>query len=219
MEANNMDLEACAEIRRATQRSRRGPREPVQVIATFGGEGGLGNDVPMGPVELTIEATNTKLEIAPWLADEWWTEVIQRWADCPVTVHIAPTPGALLLPVVLHQLQMLRRVTPSWWLVGHAYLDDLPTEDAVAELVKSPYHEVRFIDQPRWGAPERDRFSWAPPLEELFARIRREQTRLGTTAPVLVRLPSTNAKVPSVSTSTAEPAAEASTSPEPIETT
>lgn len=214
-----MELEERAEIRHATQRTRRGPRKMVHVLAAFEGNGSLGDDVAPAPLDLTIEATNTKLEIAPWLEDEWWTEVIQRWVECPVTVHISPTPGALLHPLVLHQLQMLRRVTPSWRLVGQAYMDDLPTEDAVAELVKSPYHEVRFIDQPRWGAPERDRFSWAPPLEELFARIRREQTRLGTTAPVLVRLPSTNAKPPSVLTSTAEPPVEASASPEPIETT
>lgn len=214
-----MDLEERAEIRHATQRTRRGPRKTVHVLAAFESDGSLGDNVAPAPLELTIEATNTKLEIAPWLVDEWWTEVIRRWADCPVTLHISPTPGALLHPVVLHQLQMLRRVTPSWWLVGHAYVDDLPTEDAVAELIKGPYHEVRFTDRPRWGPPQGDRFSWTPPLEELFARIRREHSRLGTTAPVLVRLPSKEPKASGVSTPNANRGDEAPPSPEPIETT
>lgn len=214
-----MDLEERAEIRHATQRTRRRPRKTVHVLAAFEGNGSLGDDVAPAPLELTIEATNARLEIAPWLVDEWWTEVIRRWADCPVTVHISPTPGALLHPVVLHQLQMLRRVTPSWRLVGHAYADDVPTEDAVAEFVKAPYHEVRFTDQPRWGTSQGDRFSWTPPLEELFARIHREHSRLGTTAPVLVRLPSTVPKASGLSKPTADPTGESPASPEPIETT
>lgn len=198
-----MDLSARIEVRDATQRCRRGPRETPRLTAHFDGSGDLGKDLPTGPLELTIEATGEDMELASWLVDEWWTELIQVLADSQVTVHVAPTPGALLNPVVLYQLEMLRRVSPNWRLVGHAFTDDVATDAAVSDLVRSPYHEVRFADDPRPDAGPVDRRSWKPSIDKLFGQIRQQQTRLGRTTPILVRLPSTirdTTSLPSTST-------------------
>jgi hypothetical protein len=140
-------------------------------------------------VQLTIECTNEAMEFASWLTDDWWATVIQHWADRVVTVHIAPTPTALLHPVLLYQLAMVRRVEPRWRIVGQAFVDDIITDDAVAELAQSPYHEVRFRDSPRVVAPPSDRVSWTPTIEDLFGRLRRDQERLDRSTPILVRLP------------------------------
>ena len=184
-----MDLEEYGEARNATQNNRHGPREQVKILAAFGGDGKLPPEDASGPVELTIEATDSDLDVASWLTDEWWAEVIQRWADRRVTLHVAPTPAALLHPVLLYQLAMLRRVTPTWRLVGQGYVDDVVTDEAVTELAGSPYHEVRFTEQYRPGVPAPERRSWTVALEELFGRIRREQMRVGALTPILVRLP------------------------------
>lgn len=185
-----MDLEEYREARNATQNNRHGPRKPVKILAAFGGGGKLPPEDVSGPVELTVEATDSDLDVASWLTDEWWAEVIQRWADRPVTVHVAPTPAALLHPVLLYQLAMLRRVTPTWRLVGQGYVDDVVTDDAVTELAGSPYHEVRFTEQYRPGVPAPERRSWTVALDELFGRIRKEQMRVAAFTPILVRLPS-----------------------------
>jgi hypothetical protein len=186
-----MDLEERAEIRNATQRNRRAPGEPAEVFVPFGGDGAMRDDVVLGPLELTIEATDCEMTLAYWLNDEWWTDVIRRWAGCLVTVHIAPTPGALLHPVVIHQLMMLRRLTPHWRLVGHAYTDKVATENAVSQVAQSPYHEIRFAVAPGRGEPSADPCVLDLSIDELFGRVHEEQSRLGTTAPVLLRMPST----------------------------
>ena len=177
------------EVRKATQRLRRPPTEPHHIRVSFEGGGELGDDIVPAPVELIIEATNAAGELAGWFSDYWWTEVIQRWGEEPVTVHIAPTPSALLHPVMLNKLEMLRRVASRWRVVGHTYASEVATDDAIESLATSPYDEVRFIDQPRPGVlPDRRR--WELPLGELFGCIRRAQERAGTVRPILTRLPS-----------------------------
>ena len=185
-----MDLDGHSDMRRATEGSRQAPSEPTRIVATFD-NGALGENIEPGPIVLTIEATNGDSGLAPWLDDIWWTEVIQRWADCHVTVCIAPTPGALLHPVVLHQVEMLRRVVPDWRIVGHAHVDDVASDHDAIRLATAAYHEVRLLDQPRPGMASSDRCTWKLTLEELFGRVRNEQSRLGVTLPVLVRLPAT----------------------------
>ena len=177
------------EARKATQRLRRPPTEPHHIRVSFDGGGELGDDIVPAPVELTIEATNADGELAGWFSDYWWTEVIQRWGEDPVAVHVAPTPSALLHLVVLNKLEMLRRVAPRWRVVGHTYASEVATDDAIESLATSPYDEVRFIDQPRPGVVS-DRGRWELPLGELFACIRRAQERAGTARPILTRLPS-----------------------------
>lgn len=210
-----MDLDGQSDMRRAAEGSRRAPREPTRIVATFD-NGALGKDIERGPIVLTIEATSGDSELAPWLDDIWWTGVIQRWAECHVTVCIAPTPGALLHPVVLHQVEMLRRVVPDWRIVGHAYVDDVPSDDDATRLAGSPYHEVRFIDQPRLGTPPSDRCTWKLTVDGLFVRICNEQSRLGVSLPVLVRLPATPPETASASPASARRAATTATSPDTL---
>jgi hypothetical protein len=205
-----MDLDGHSEVRRATEGSRRAPSEPTRIVAAFD-NGALGEDIERGPIVLTIEATSNDSGLAPWLDDIWWTEVIQRWADCQVTVCIAPTPGALLHPVVLHQVEMLRRVVPDWRIIGKAHVDDVASDDDATRLAGSPYHEVRFIDQVHPGAAPSDRCTWKLTLEELFGRIRSEQSRLGVTLPVLVRLPATLPETAPSSPASEKPAATTAT--------
>ncbi|MHC4696143.1 MAG: hypothetical protein ACYTFA_05300 [Planctomycetota bacterium] len=178
-------------VREATQKMRQPPREPIRITASFDGNGELDEGLLVGPIELTIEATNLDGDLAPWFDDYWWIELIERWGDQPVTLHIAPTPDAVAHPVVLHQMEMVSRVASRWRMVGHGYRGDISTDDAIELLAASPYHEVRFIDQGRPDGPipaRRGRFDLA--IEDLFGRIRREQIRIGATRPVLVRLPS-----------------------------
>jgi len=182
-----MDLSAQREIRCSVESQRQAPHEPARIVAAYE-DGGIGSDVQSGPILLTIEATNTQGELAAWLDDGWWTDVIEQWADCAVTVAIAPTPGALLHPVVLHHVEMLRRVAPGWRLIGHVYGDDLATDEEVRHTANSPYHEVRVFDQRRPGFSPVGQ--GAPvTVDELFGRIRREQSKTSRTRPALVRLP------------------------------
>jgi hypothetical protein len=208
-----MNVEDGPVTRQVAQDNRRAPTEPTRVFATFDGEGKLRAEVPVGPIELMVEATDAGAQLAPWLDDEWWAYVLQRWVDRSVTVQIAPTSGALLHPLVLHQLGMLRRVEPGWRLVGHAYADDVVSDEDVAEMATSPYHEVRFMDRPRVRAAATDRFRSVPVLEELFGRVRTEQARRGARTPILVRLPSTHAETDSLATPSVEPAGKPPTSP------
>jgi len=208
-----MDLDGHSDMRRAAEGSRQAPREPTRIVATFD-NGALSEDIERGPIVLTIEATNSDSALAPWLDDIWWTEVIQRWADCHVTACIAPTPGALLHPVVLHQVEMLRRVLPDWRIVGHAYFDDVASDDDATRLAGSPYHEVRFIDQPRLRTPPSDRCTWKLTLEGLFGRIRNEQSRLGVSLPVFVRLPASPPETASASPASPRPVTRTATSPD-----
>ncbi|UCE61175.1 MAG: hypothetical protein JSU63_05380 [Phycisphaerales bacterium] len=184
-----MDSDSSVEQRRATQQKRRPPGEVVRVTARFDSDGVLQEDLTSAPAEVMIEATDSEGEVAVWFDDYWWTDLIERWVDDPITLHITQTPGALLHPVVLHQMEMVGRVAPRWRMVGHSYRSDVSTDDAIESLACSAYHEVRFLDQTRPGAPRSDREGLDLSVDELFGRIRREQVRLGATRPVLVRLP------------------------------
>jgi hypothetical protein len=139
---------------------------------------------------VTIEATDSAGELAGWFDDYWWTDLIERWGDEAVTLHIAPTQGALLHPIVLHQMEMVSRVAARWRMVGHAYRSDVASDEVVELLASSPYHEVRFIDQPRpEGSLRGGHGTQELGVDEVFARVRREQISIGASRPVLVRLP------------------------------
>ena len=204
-----MDDKSRLEARQATERLRRPPSEPRRIQLSFDSGGKLGEQIVPAPAELALEATNAEGELAAWFHDGWWTEVIERWGDDPVTIHISPTASALLHMVVLHQLEMIRRVAPTWRIVGHAYRDDLSDEDAIDRLACSPYDEIRVIDQTRHSRAPSGQSSLGTALNEIFGRIRREQTRAGTTRPILVRLPAGASKLSSgpVATHTVDAAA------------
>ncbi|MCH7885239.1 MAG: hypothetical protein IIC01_08320 [Planctomycetes bacterium] len=184
-----MAQDTRSQLRNETERRRRAPPEPTHVLATFDHGGQLGGDTTHGPIELAVEVTDPDGKLADWFDDNWWTEVLQRWGDDPVTLRMAPTPQALLHPTVLHHLEMLRRVAPRWRIVGHAYVGDVASDEAVATAAGSAYHEIRFLDRPRPGASASDRADWQLPLAELFGRIRQAQIEMNATAPILVRLP------------------------------
>lgn len=172
-----------------TERTRRRLTDAAHLVATFDRGESIEFEQTSGPIELAIQATNSDGELAPWLDDIWWTEAITRWGNECVTVRIAPTPDALLHPVLLYQLHMLRRVVPAWRIVGHAYGDDVRTDDQIKQLAASAYHEVRFVDQARMRSGSDD-VDPRRPLSELFGAIRVEQRGLGLALPVLSRLSS-----------------------------
>ena len=183
------------EMRDATRQSRCRPGQPAPVLVAHAGDGSIAADLPKGAIELTLEVTDAHGELAPWLDDLWWTEVIQRWCDDPIAVKFLPTPGAALHPVVLYQVEMLRRVVPGWRVLAQAYVDDLVSDDDINQIADSAYHEVRFFDQRRPGKPVSDRFREAPPIQELFGRIRMAQARMYRATPILVRLPAADRPV------------------------
>jgi len=172
-----------------TQGRRRRPVGPVQLSVPFNGSGELQGEDSGGPVEVTIQATNADGALADWLTDEWWAQLIVPWAERSVVLHVAATPAALLHPVVLHQLEMLRRVVPRWRLVGYVYRDDFAVPGDIELAARAAYDEIRIYDQARPGRAETARMGCGMPTEQVLGEIRREQVRLGTSSPVLVRLP------------------------------
>ncbi len=184
-----MHFPTLSDHRESAQRTRKAPREPVRVVATFCDGGSLKVEASSAPVEVVVEATDAAGELAEWLDDHWWTRWITPLGENAVTVRLAPTPGALLHPVVLHHMEMLRRVVPGWRIVGHAHLEDVFTDDDIGALAQSGYHEIRFIDGPRRKVPSSDRGPWRRPFEELFGHIRQVQADAGVATPILIRLP------------------------------
>lgn len=191
MDSAQVDSTSRIPNREQTELTRRKPGDAAHLVATFDRGQALDVEKQTGPVELAIQATNADGELAPWLDDLWWTDAITRWTNEAVTLRIAPTPDALLHPVLLYQLHMLRRVVPGWRIVGHAYVDDVQTEDQIKQVALSPYHEVRFIDQSR----PKPASTYREPrlaLQEVIGLIRVEQRRAGLNLPVLSRLPAAN---------------------------
>ena len=182
-----LENSASAHARIATQGTRRRPTNDSRLEVTFDEvrvEGVVGD---CRPAEVAIHATNSERVIAPWLTDGWWMELVSRWADDPLVVQVMPTPGAVLHPVVLVQMEMLRRVAPAWRLIGHAHAEELDSERAARIIAGSPYHEIRVPAAPATTV------ATPPPLrpariEQVFSRIRQRQQQLGTTKPILIRL-------------------------------
>ena len=185
-----------AEVRTAAQARRRRPGDALRLPANVPTEEEAQNQsaqdaIPEAPPsELWLDATDADGEVASWFEDGWWTEVINRWGEDPLTIHISPTPAGLLHPVVLYGVEMVRRVAPRWRIVGHAFAEEVCLDTTVEAIARSPYHEVRFIDTPRPDTPPVARFDPPFPVEELMARVRREQLAARRTWPVLVRVAS-----------------------------
>jgi hypothetical protein len=198
-----MDVGAKKQLQAPVRPVRQPPRPPLEITARFDSDGVLGPDLSTSISTLIIEATGPTGEPAAWLDDGWWTDVMQVWGEEAMTIHLAPTPGALLHPVLLHQVDMVHRVVPWWRVLGFAYQDDVRTDEHIAALVRSTYDEVRFFDTLRpASAPQgdsplegaaRSHSTRVRPLAELFGAIRFEQARLGCTRLILVRLPASAA--------------------------
>lgn len=137
---------------RVTQ-SRRPPSGPWSRRVTYEGTGEIEAVAAEGPVELILEATNDDGELSAWFDDFWWVDVLTLYQKRAVTLHIAPTRDAVLHPVVLHQLEMLRRVEPQWQSVGYLLENELSSMEQVKALAAAPYHELRIITDRAGVAP------------------------------------------------------------------
>ncbi len=184
-----MDVESQLERRDATVQRRRAPGAPVRLRFPFSDPVTVDDETASGPIQLELEVTGGTGDFAVWLDDEWWAEAITHWADDDVTVLVGQTPSALAHPILRHQLDMLRRVVPSWRLVAYAYRDDIEGDVEMEAVATSPYHEIRFIDELRSNRASAARVQPVPALPVLFSRIRKVQSRRRVSTPILVRLP------------------------------
>ena len=184
-----MEVSTRSSERRLAEATRRKPlAQPVlHVVATGMGDCGPPNGEVPG--ELHLEATNKTGEAAEWLQDRWWMETLGRWQDHPLAVHILPTPGALLHPVVIHHLEMLYRVASRWRRVGHCYVDDVVTDQDVCLLAISSYHEVRVIDSFRPDTGKSEAELRGVTVDRLIGRVMRARAAAGATRPLLIRVP------------------------------
>jgi hypothetical protein len=174
--------------RREVQARRRPPAEPVCLEATFDDDRILEVSEDDAPDEIKVHLTNENGELGEWVTDQWWSQFLRMWGHAPLTVKIAPTPAALLNPIVLYQIEMLHRVAPRWRLIGYAYADEVRDSEDVEAIAQSAYHEIRFLDRPRPGSARAPSSGNVRSIEGLLADIRRVQAEVGATRPILVRL-------------------------------
>ncbi|GMU37270.1 MAG: hypothetical protein KJ057_06635 [Phycisphaerae bacterium] len=140
-----MNMTTETSTRKRTVRTRTVPVEVLKRTIPWGGTGRIEVGPNAGPVELILEVTGPDGDLASWFDDFWWVDALTMYKDRSVTVHIAPTPGAVLSPVVLHQMQMLRRVEPRWTAIGYLRAEELSDPEIPRKLRGVPYHEVRVI--------------------------------------------------------------------------
>jgi len=185
-----MKSEDSSQLRARTEDSRRRPQIISEVNVSIDGIGEIEETKAAGPVLLNIEATDQHGEVAPWFDDFWWTEVLQRWANRMVTVQIAATPHAVLHPVIIYHMDMLDRVAPRWRTLAYTYTNEFSDTEAIEAIARSPFHEVRFLEGPRPDANSRERLACHVRADKLFGDVRRIQARIGSSRPILTRLPS-----------------------------
>lgn len=179
-------MKAATQVRERTsvERKRRPPSAAWTRRVPWAGKGELEAAPAIGPVELVVEATNAEGELSTWFDDFWWVDVLTLYKKRAVTIHLAPTPGALLSPAVLHQFEMLRRVEPQWKSVAHVFAQDLP-EEAAAALSVTPYHEIRIIESHL--AASRPAGS-AESIDAVVENLRTQQPGVGGRKPMLTRV-------------------------------
>jgi hypothetical protein len=139
-----MDARTREEIRCGVSHNRIRPQDPQRI---FFESDGLGECPPLESgraVALHIEATSPAGILSPWLTDEWWIGLQQRCPQRGVSAVILPTPGGVLQEVLLHQLEMIRRVAPAWRLIGYAFAEDAGGQPALDRWLNTPYDEIRF---------------------------------------------------------------------------
>ena len=167
--------------------TRKRPAVPHQATFAADGDGKLGAQEDPRPTELLVEATDPTGQIADWLDDVWWMELLGRWKGRPLAIHILPSNAALLHPVVLHQVSMVKRVARGWRMVAHGYCCDVSGDPAVEALATSAYDEVRLVEGVRPNDDSRPSPAHVLRIEDLFSRVRRIQQSRGATRPVLMR--------------------------------
>ncbi|MGB0716792.1 MAG: hypothetical protein ACPGXK_12995 [Phycisphaerae bacterium] len=182
-----MDEKARQSMRTSTVERRVPPGGTTRVDLSPDCNGLFPETLGEGRLDLNLGVTDGDGELARWYLDEWWTEVLAHLGGRDATVHFLPTPGAMIHPVVIHHITMLRRVVPHWRVMGTAYRNDFMTEDDVRAVSRSLLHELRIVDDRRQVAGVGDRKFFDQSVEELFAQIRREQDAWGVHQTVLVR--------------------------------
>lgn len=185
-EPMGMDIPSWLEQRQAVAGLRQGPRRARTIRIAALGDGSLPPNDDVKPTDVYIEATDPDGEISVWFDDWWWMECLSRWKDDVVTMHILPTPAALLHPVILHHVEMARRVAPQWRVVGHCWLEELDPDSASEAIARSPYHEIRVIEAPV-PDPARKNPRRIAALQDLIRPVRQLQRESGRTLPILVR--------------------------------
>ena len=170
--------------RELTRQRRRRPNTGTIIHLPFEGSDHAALDNAEPPAELHLEATGPSGETAIWLDDFFWLKLIQQWPQSPLTIHFHPTNNSLLHPVILHQLNMLRRVAPQWRLVGYCYVSDLALEGRLSQAASTVHHEIHVIDAVRPGVP---RPAHAMRIEDALAKMRQVQAANNRTTPIVVR--------------------------------
>ena len=183
-----MDGILRTEHRRQAQARRRPPQQPQRAFFPCAGGGERPHVEATRPLELIIAPTDSNGEPVVWLTDAWWIETVQLWKDQPVTVHLLATPDSLLNPVILHQLNMLKRVVPQWKVAAEGYVGDIRGSERLEYLALSPYDDVRLIDGHRPGSPIGS--SACDGLAEVCARIGEIQAKHRITRPIITTLAS-----------------------------
>ena len=184
-----MELSLWVDQRKAASRKRQRPRpqHQEQLRYVVPGDGAHPPNSTPNPTDLLIEATSADGEMVPWFDDCWWMECLARWKDSTLTVHILPSPAALFHPVVFHHVEMMRRLVPTWRIVGYGWLEEMDLDAAPEAIARSPYQEVRIIDSPMPDSVGSKNPRHAARLEDLIGAVRRAQRELGRTMPVLTR--------------------------------
>ncbi len=151
-----MDTMTREERRQEVTRRRTRPPQPQRLFFPASGEGGCDTVLEQNrPVEICIETTDAEGCAAAWLTDQWWIQVQSACKHTITTVVILPTPNAMLDAVVLHQLEMLRRITPHWRLICYVDMADIPADVRLERLASLPYDEIRIVEGPE---PVEDNF-------------------------------------------------------------
>jgi len=184
-----METPPLMERRKAAAARRRKPRRPQVREFAATGDGDHGPDTVPYPTELRLETTYDDGRIATWFDDTWWLETLRRWKDRSLTIHVLPTPEALLHPIVLHQLEMIRRMLTPWRVIGHCYLPEIAQPILMPRLAINQYDEVRIIDAQRPETEERDVRPARMTLDEVFERVRVIQIEQQADRPLLTRAP------------------------------
>lgn len=184
-----MQVESITERRKVALARRRQPMGVRTVEFPACGDGSHGPELGPYPDEMRVEATYEDGQIVTWFDDNWWLETLRRWKDHTLTIHLLPTPDALLHPVVTHELEMVRRLQTPWRLIGYAYRSDIGQRSVIRDAAVSRYDEIRVIDQDR---PSTDSFAVRPAkfgLAEIFEQVRQAQAAERVSSPTLTRAP------------------------------
>ncbi len=184
-----MDVITSEQDRRIATARRRPPAGTKTTLVEATSDGDITNELGMFPTDIRLETTFDNGQISPWFVDDWWIAMLRRFKDHSLSLHVLPTTDALLHPIVMHELEMVRRLQTPWRLIGHCYLDDVGHSMLVHKISLAPYDEIRVITADR---PQDDRSVKRVAqlsFEELAKRVRTQQIAEKMVYPLLTRAP------------------------------